>query len=923
MTRPDEREPLRRDVDYLATTLGNVLRDLEGERTFALVERVRQLTKAARGRSVADAATVPEAADGGGVASATGTDVREITTLLADLDLGTAERLLRAFTVYFQLINLAEEIHRVRVNRQREAAASAATPRAQSVAAAVKALKDQGWSREESRAFIERLDVQLTLTAHPTEVKRYTVRLKLERIAAALRTLGEQDLSPQLARVLQDEIQAEIATLWQTRELVDHKPTVIDEVKSALYYYRRSLLDAAPRLMRDVQEALDTYYGSDSVAAALPPVVRFRSWIGGDRDGNPFVTPEVTREAYRLQADLALETYLADVDVLVQRLSQWAPRAQVPPAFEDDLAKHDARHGVSTRFQGEPFRRKLEHVHADLLAERAAAGSYPGGADGYVADLDLVRQALHAGGSGMAARAFVGPARDRAATFGFVLAPLDLREHSSVHERAVAALLRYAGAHDAYAELPEDAKVELLARELATRRPLAAPDADVGEDAQRALAFLREMRRAGDLYGADARGSTIVSMTEGASDVLEALLLAKEAGVPDLDVTPLFETMADLGAAPGVVQRLFTLPVYLEHVRDRGVQEVMIGYSDSNKDVGFASANWALYRAQEGLARVCREAGVPLRLFHGRGTSIGRGGGPAGQAILAQPPGSLAGRMRMTEQGEALSDRYSDPDLAHRHLEQVTHAFLLSSARDARPLSALDGRFRDAADVLADAAGAAYRALLTSDGFLDFFHQVTPIEEIARLDVGSRPARRAGRTEGERSLANLRAIPWVFAWTQCRANLPGWFGLGAGLAALRERDAGIAAEMYRGWPFFRAMLDFAQMSLAKADMGVFSAYLGLVDAPLRERFGAWIEREHAGAVREIERVTGAALLEDDPVLARSIELRNPYVDPISYLQVELLRRLRGMGPDSPARDALEYAVLVSLVGVSAGMRTTG
>lgn len=902
MSDPAPGEPLRRDVDYLATTLGTVLRELEGERVFALVERVRQLAKAARGRSGA-----PEGDDG------------DIAALLADLDLATADRLLRAFTVYFQLVNLAEEIHRVRVNRQREAAATPDAPRGQSVAAAVKALKDQGWSRAEARAFIERLDVQLTLTAHPTEVKRYTVRLKLERIAAALRTLGEQELGPQQARALQGEIAAEVATLWLTRELVDHKPTVLDEVKSALYYYRRSLFDAVPRLMRDVEEALETYYGPDAGAPPLPPVVRFRSWIGGDRDGNPFVTPEVTREAYRLQADLALATYLGDVDVLVQRLSQWEPRVTLTRAFRDDLARHDARLGPTRRFDGEPFRRKLEHVHADLSTERAEPGSYPGRAAGYVADLDLVSGAMVAGQSARAAKAFVRPARDRAAAFGFVLAPLDLREHSRVHERAMAALLRHAGVHDAYQDLDEDAKVALLARELATPRPLARPDAAVGEEAARALAFLREVRRAGETYGDDARGSTIVSMTEGASDVLEALLLAKEAGVPDLDATPLFETMADLQAAPSVLERLFALPAYRDHVRRRGVQEVMIGYSDSNKDVGFASANWALYQAQEGLARVCREAGVPLRIFHGRGTSIGRGGGPAGQAILAQPPGSLAGRMRMTEQGEALSDRYSDPDLAHRHLEQVVHAFLLSSARDAGAVPELDPRFRTAAGTLSDAAGAAYRALLADEGFLDFFHQVTPIEEIARLDVGSRPARRVG----ERSLANLRAIPWVFAWTQCRANLPGWFGIGQGLVALRERTPELAREMYAAWPFFRAMVDFAQMSLAKADMRVFSAYLSLVDAPLRERFGRRILAAHASAVREIEHATGAALLGADPVLARSIELRNPYVDPISYLQVELLRRLRAEPTDGPQRAALEEAVLVSLVGVSAGMRTTG
>ena len=366
------------------------------------------------------------------------------------------------------------------------------------------------------------------------------------------------------------------------------------------------------------------------------------------------------------------------------------------------------------------------------------------------------------------------------------------------------------------------------------------------------------------------------------------------------------------------MQQLFDLEVYREHLQRRGVQEVMIGYSDSNKDAGFLAANWALYEAQERVAETCREAGVPLRLFHGRGTSIGRGGGPAGRAILAQPPGSLGGRMRMTEQGEALSDRYASPDLAHRHLEQVAHAFILSSARDARPetFPEVKEQHRDALGRAAGAAKSHYRSLLEAPSFLDFYHQVTPIEEISRLEVGSRPARR----KGERSLSSLRAIPWVFSWTQCRANLPGWYGLGTGLA---ELDDDLLKEMYDAWPFFKTVIDFAQMSLAKADMGIFESYLVLLPDDLKERFWPEIKNEYERSVNAVYRTTGVALLEHDPTLRRGIELRNPYVDPISYLQVELLKRLRDLSEDAPEREALDYSVRVSLLGVSAGMRNTG
>jgi phosphoenolpyruvate carboxylase len=900
---------LSADVDYLGRCLGGVIREYEGEEIFQRVETVRGLTKALRN---------PDEAAG---------DLRgELATLLADLEVEQAECLARAFTVYFQLINLAEEIHRVRVTRALDGQAKEGHPRPGSVAAAIAQLADEGWTYARARELIDRLDVQLTLTAHPTEVKRYTIRLKLERIASAMRTFRERALAPQDRLDLEDAMSAEVATLWRTRELFTQKPSVLDEVKSALYYYRRSLLDAVPRLLGDLDRALATYFPDQHTGAPLPPVIRFRSWIGGDRDGNPFVTPEITTETYRLQSRVALERYRADIDRLVQRLSQWQQR--IPPSPElgrlvAETAELTRRHGASGRFAGEPYRERLFFVHRALEQELARLeGSSeerdPDGAAAYTRDLEHLRAALRAAGEPRVAEAFVRPDLDRAAIFGFHLAALDLREHSRVHERAIADLLRYAGVVESYAELAEEERVELLAAEISSRRPLAPPDAALDPETLRALAFLEVLRNVRRELGAESTGGYVVSMTEGASDVLEVLILAKQAGIEAIDAVPLFETVADLERAPGVLARLFAIPAYREHVRRQGIQEVMIGYSDSNKDAGFLAANWALYEAQEAMAAECRRAGVELRLFHGRGTSIGRGGGPAGQAILAQPPGSLGGRMRMTEQGEALDNRYSDPDLAHRHLEQVVHAFLQCSARDsAGPPAALPERYRTALAAAAGAALGRYRGLLEAEGFLAFFQEVTPIDEISRLDIGSRPARR----QGDPSLANLRAIPWVFSWTQCRANLPGWFGLGTGLAAL---DAALPREMYREWPFFRTLLDFAQMSLAKTDIAIFGGYLELVEDPeLRRRLGAEIRREHDLTIEQIARATGKPLLADDPDLARSIRLRNPYVDPISRLQVELLKRLRAASDDDPRREALSYAVKVTLIGIAAGMRNTG
>ena len=897
MSTADSFAALRADVDFLGTALGDVLRELEGEELFDLVEEVRRLTKQLRSGD-------PHAGSRS-----------ELETLISGLSAERCGQLIRAFSTYFQLVNLAEEIHRVRVNREREAVASSEEPRNESVLAAFKVLRDEGWSATEIRNFLDNLDVQLTITAHPTEVKRYTVRLKLERIAEAMRKLAEQDLSPERRNALQTEIMAEISTLWQTRELPLDKPRVTDEVKSALYYFRRSIMTELPRILGDVEQAFETYFGAES-PTPLPPVVRFRSWIGGDRDGNPFVTPEVLERALLLQSQVALESGKADMDRMVQRLSLWADRTDVPQVLESKLAGgQPGLDEARDRFPDEPFRQLIWLMHHGLEAEERGSG-YPGGSEGFRRDLGLLESSLQESGNQRAARAFVRPGHYRAQAFGFHLAAMDTRENSSVHELVIADLFAQARVTFHYQELSEEERIELLVKELHSTRPLTRPDTELRDETRQALGFIKVLVDSRERYGRDAVGSYVISMTEGVSDILEVLVLAREGGLNDLDVTPLFETREDLAAAPEVLKELFAIPAYLQHVQRRGIQEVMIGYSDSNKDAGFLTANWALFEAQEAVAAVCRQAGVKWRIFHGRGTSIGRGGGPTGKAILAQPPGSLAGRMRITEQGEALSARYSDPDLAHRHLEQLIYAFLISSARDAGEPEQPDPRFRQVMTRASDAAFVRYRELLESDGFLDFYHTVTPIEEISRLQVGSRPARR----KGERSLGNLRAIPWVFSWTQSRAILPGWFGLGSGLQAVDLQDL---QRMYREWPFFRTVIDFAQMSLAKSDMGIFRAWLRLVPDGLRARFGEMILSEYDLTLRLVGAVTGADLIDTDPTLVRSVQLRNPYVDPISYLQVELLSRLRSLPEDSAERAQLEYSMMVSLQGVSAALRNTG
>ena len=822
---------LSEDVNTLGRTLGQVLAEQEGPAFLEQVERLRALVREVRA----------------------GGDDGPLRALLEGLDVATAEKLVRAFALYFQLVNLAEERERVRSLRARSG------PRRQSLEQAMIELRDMGLGADDVERLISGVQLGLTFTAHPTEMRRRTVRAHLVEVAHAIADLDDPSA---VARVA-----AHIEVLWRTPELRRLRPTVQDEVKGGLSYVQ-VIAGALPELERDLRRAFQATFGRDA-AASLP--LAFSSWMGGDRDGNPFVTPEATRDTLQLHGERARELLLARIRGAYSELSQ-----------ED---------GGEASFRGE-----LKALGV-AIRERE-----PVDVDARVGALDI---RLRAAGQRRSADLLLAPLRTTARVFGRHLVSLDLREHSSLTGAAVAELLAAGEVTPGYLALSEPGRLALLRRELGSRRPLWPAGMPLTDALEAAVGPIREVAAAVREVGPGAFGRYIVSMSESVSDVLEPLILAREIGFPILPV-PLFETLADLEHAPTIMADLLALPEYRAVLGD-SVQEVMLGYSDSNKDVGFLAANWALHEAQRHVSQVCRDAGVRWRFFHGRGTSIGRGGGPASRAILGQPAGTIGAGLRITEQGEALADKYSHPLLAHRNLEQALYALLVAAAR---PVADLPERWTDAMARAARASAAAYRALVEDPGFIPFFEEATPIHEIARLKIASRPVRRPGPP----SLHNLRAIPWVMSWTQNRAHIPGWYGLHEGLAAIGPE---LGREMYAGWQFFRSTLDNAQMSLAKTDLSIFAEYLRLTRrSPLADRLSA----AHAAAVALVEATVGGPLLVAEPRLARSIGLRNPYIDPIHRLQVELLRRARA---EPQGLDALERPLLLTVQGIAAGVRNTG
>ena len=940
-------EPLSRQVNLLGSMLGQVTREQVGEDLFEHVEDLRLLCKRAERED--DPSLREEAAD-----------------RIANLDTEDITRLLHVYTTFFHLVNQAEQQEIIRINRERARRSGPADwplgpgsgngrpdgqPRAESIDAAVASLKEQGYSLDEVASLFGQLDIQPTLTAHPTEARRRTVLRKQKRIADLLSTLDRADATPAERADTLDDLYAQIALLLGTDEIRADRPTVREEVEQGHYFLHGPIWDTIANIHRDVQHALRRHYDA---TAEVPAFLQYRSWIGSDRDGNPNVTADVTRWTFARQRRDTIEHYLDELEQLRDDLSLSVRQVTASDALLDSI-EADAQEVVLAdeslhQYRHEPYRLKLCYVEARLEGlldridatdvERMAA-DYT--ADDLLADLDLLAESLNEQGFEDAGRSGrLHRLRALVKTFGFHLAALDVRQHSGVHEATVEALLAAAGVEDDYTGLSEAQKLEVLEAELTNPRPLVS-DHDALPDAAAEMMEVFEVIRAIRAVDPDAVGSYIVSMTHTVSDLLEPMLLAKEAGlgrVADgafrcpLDMVPLFETIDDLDAADDRMETLFTHPVYAAHLEGRdGFQEIMLGYSDSNKDGGYWMANWALHKAINDLGIICDEYDVDLRLFHGRGGTVGRGGGRTSQAIRALPPVVHNGRIRMTEQGEIISFRYALPDIARRHVEQLVNATLTTTAEAQDDDSyekmltdkvSTDSNVAAMMDRLAGQAMEAYRDLIgggTGPGWR-WYTTVTPIEHISRLPIASRPVSRASGDEVD--FDSLRAIPWVFAWTQTRYIVPGWYGTGRALSRLLEENPDALdtlRTLYQQWPFFRGILDSAQREMARARLPIAEQYDARADTEVS--FHDTIADDYERAEDAILRITGQeALFDNSPVLQKSIRLRNPYTDVLNLLQVELLDRYRAAdAPDE--QDALGEALLLSLNGIAAAMQSTG
>ncbi|MFN0109121.1 MAG: phosphoenolpyruvate carboxylase, partial [Blastocatellia bacterium] len=981
VTKSEKNLPLRNDIRRLGDLLGDTLKRLGGETLFDIEEQVRALCKELR----ADHSPATE---------------RRLKRLLHGLSADQAIGVIRAFSVYFQLVNIAEQHHRTRRKKFYELH-TPDQPQRGSIADTFRQIKQANnqLTDDELRQRIQRvvdgLEIVPVMTAHPTEAARRTLLEKHRRLADALSTLDESNLPKRRQADLELQLAAEVESIWQTDEVRHTQLQVLDEVNNALYYFDATLFDSVPALLEELEFQLGKHFPGVKLRDGLAPL-RFGSWVGGDRDGNPNVTPEVTWETLRLQQRLTLRKYQTAIADLSRRLSESVrfapPSLELQASIERDKAQMSATaEEVFARNPEEPYRQKLSFVYRrlennvqrnrdlkgalrietpnQLISIRPALpiiaaltqptrhmarhlardleGEYQSASELWE-DLRLVRDSLQSDKASLAARS-VDRLMRQVAVFGLHLAALDLRQHSQRHTAALAEITRGLELEKDYSAMNEAERMEWLTAELLTPRPLVATDARYEPDTTETLNVFRVARRALEEISQRAIRTYVVSMTQQPSDLLAVLVLAKQAGLgnavtgrcgdgvasqenlsqspslpvpqPHLAVAPLFETIDDLRRAPDVMRQLFENSAYRRVLASQGnLQEVMIGYSDSSKDGGILTSSWELYKAQERLWQVAREHAVELRLFHGRGGTVGRGGGPSHEAILAQPAGTVAGRIKITEQGEVVSSKYSLPEIAMRSLELTTAAVIAASLTDSSTKTHEENtkqnkdkpsllrepscdfvekpflnQWQTVMEEISEQAFAAYRDFVRGEGFLDYFTQATPVEELQHLRIGSRPAKRKA---GSKSLDDLRAIPWVFGWTQSRHLLPGWLAVGSALKSFLDanprKHLALLREMYERWPFFHSTISNIEMTLAKADFQIARQYADQTpDKKLGQRVFKLLAAEYERACQAVLQITGEKhLLENSPVLQRSIEVRNPYVDPMSYLQVELLARNR-------------------------------
>ena len=915
---------LRADIRRLGTLLGQTLARQEGRPLLDLVEEVRALVRS---------------------------DVGAAATRLAGLDVTTGTKLARAFSTYFHLANITEQVHRARELRKRRARHGGWLDQA------AKLIAERGVPADEIAAAARRLAVRPVFTAHPTEAARRSILSKLRTVAdeidaeaAAAVLYGATDAAPTTRRLAEL-----IDLLWQTDELRLDRPDPTDEARNAVYYLRDLYADAAPQVLDDLADTLRTL-GVETAPTARP--LTFGTWIGGDRDGNPFVTPAVTRDVLMIQHEQGIQATEAAMDELIREVSVSRRLRGVSLDLSASLAKDlDALPEVDPRFRRtnaeEPYRLKARCIKAKLANTRRrlnqGTAHVPGrdyrGTGELVADLEMMRASLARNSGQLTAVGRVASTIRTVSAFGLHLATMDVREHAEAHHTVLAQLYARVGEVRDYATLGRAERTKLLAEELTGRRPLSSIDTPLTEAARKTFDVFGTIRDAQDRLGAEVVESYIISMTLGVDDVLAAAVLAREAGLIDvhsgrarIGIVPLLETPAELDAGGELLDEMLSLPAYREIVRARGdVQEVMLGYSDSNKEAGITASQWSIHKAQRALRDVAARHGVRLRLFHGRGGTVGRGGGPTHEAVLAQPYGTLDGAIKVTEQGEVISDKYTLPALARENLELTVAAVLQATLLHTEPrVDAERLRRWDAAmDVASDAAFTAYRSLVDDPDLPAYFWASTPTELLGALNIGSRPAKRPNADAG---LGGLRAIPWVFGWTQSRQIVPGWFGVGAGLAAARQAGlAEVLAEMYDEWHFFRTFVSNVEMMVAKTDLSIARRYVEtLVPEELQPIFGK-IEQEYERTVGEILAITGSGgLLDGNPVLSRTLGVRDTYLEPLHHLQVALLRQYRESGASGRSMatapggrrapgdsTALERALLTTVNGIAAGMRNTG